>query len=384
MPKKRKPDNPAGGSLFFEMTFSALSADRQRGLCPVSITDKGIFPIHPRLIHGTPRGIVSSRLKSRKPSERRTCMKTKQTIAIVIVCTVVLLTAVIGVWSSGFFSGTETYSAEPYVSVIYITGTIGETSYDVFGNEISLSTDTICDYIDGIMDDDMNKGIFLAVDSPGGSVYDSDKIYQTLMEYKAYTGRPIKAGCMSMMASGAYYIAAAADEITAERTADVGSIGVYIEMIDASELMGKVGVKVDYIRSSENKAMGNMYNAMTDEQIAIYQSIVDEHYERFLDIVQESRGYSRAQLRKIADGRTYTATQALENGLIDAIMECDDALYAFEDELGVEYESYPYVYEESWFSAFFSNLISALPQSDAKTLEKLMQKRNGEVYAYAG
>ena len=186
-----------------------------------------------------------------------------------------------------------------------------------------------------------------------------------------------------MMASGAYYIAAAADTITAERTADVGSIGVYIEMEDISGLLEKLGVKIDYIKSSENKAMGNIYNEMTPEQKAIFQSIVDEHYERFLDIVQASRGYKRSELRKIADGRTYTATQALENGLIDEIIECDDSLWAFEDELGVDAEDYPYVAEESWFSRLFSSLIEAIPKNEASQLKELLEKRNGEVRAYA-
>ena len=184
--------------------------------------------------------------------------------------------------------------------------------------------------------------------------------------------------------SGLSLTAAAADTITAERTADVGSIGVYIEIEDVSGLLDKLGVKVDYIRSSENKAMGNIYNEMTEEQRAIFQSIVDEHYERFLDIVQQSRGYSRAELRKIADGRSYTATQALNNKLIDAIMECDDSLYAFEDELGVQYEDYPYVAEESWISRLFSSLVEAFPQSDVSLLKEMLGKRNGEVRAYAG
>ena len=313
-------------------------------------------------------------------------MKTKQIAAIVIVCVIVLLTGLIGMSYSGFFSGSVgsgSIISEPYVSVIGIYGTIGETSYDVFGNEISLSTSTICSYIDQITYDDNNKGIFLAIDSPGGYVYDGDKIYQALMEYKETTGRPIRAGCMSLMASGAYYIGAAADYITAERTAEVGSIGVYIEMTDVSELAGKLGVKVEYIRSSENKAMGNMYNALTDEQRAILQSMVDEDYERFLDIVQEARGIDRAKLRKIADGRTYTATQALNNGLIDEIIECDDSLYAFEDELGVRYEDYPYVAEEAWYSALLSNLFRAIPQSDAQILKEMLEERNGEVRFYA-
>ncbi|MBR5071719.1 MAG: signal peptide peptidase SppA [Oscillospiraceae bacterium] len=304
-------------------------------------------------------------------------MKTKQFITIIISCLLILAVGILGIRESGFFGGKESYVGS-YISVIWISGTIGETSYDIFGNETSLSTFTICDYLDQIAADRHNKGLFIEIDSPGGSVYDSDKIYQALMEYKELTGRPIVAACLSTMCSGAYYIASAADEIYAERTADVGSIGVYIEMMDVSELAGKLGVKVDYIRSSENKAMGNMYNAMTDEQRAIYQSIIDEHYERFLDIVQKSRGYDRETLRKIADGRSYTATQALQNGLIDGIKEYDDVLLDFEDQLGVYTLLAPEVANEDIISAILRQLPGGLfGKSEIEELKELLEKRNG-------
>ena len=92
-------------------------------------------------------------------------MKNKQIISIAIVCVIVLLTGIVGLNYSGFIPGFGRGSSltnEPYVSVIGIYGTIGETSYDVFGNEVSLSTHAICEYIDTIMYDDANKGIFLA------------------------------------------------------------------------------------------------------------------------------------------------------------------------------------------------------------------------------
>jgi protease-4 len=304
-------------------------------------------------------------------------MKTKQFITIIISCLLILAVGILGIRQSGFFGGKEAYVGS-YISVIWISGTIGETSYDIFGNETSLSTFTICDYLDQIAADRHNKGLFIEIDSPGGSVYDSDKIYQALMEYKELTGRPIVAACLSTMCSGAYYIASAADEIYAERTADVGSIGVYIEMMDVSELAAKLGVKVDYIRSSENKAMGNMYNAMTEEQRAIYQSIIDEHYERFLDIVQKSRGYDRETLRKIADGRAYTATQALQNGLIDGIKEYDDVLLDFEEQLGVYTLLAPEVANEDIISAILRQLPGGLfGKSEIEELKELFEKRNG-------
>ena len=312
-------------------------------------------------------------------------MKKKQFIATIISCVLVLAAAAAGILSSGILYYEEDYGySEEYVAVIPIYDTIGSPTTDYFGNYTSLTTGDISSYIDELKMDDFNKGICLVIDSPGGAVYDSDKIYQCLMEYKAETGRPIEAVCMSQMCSGAYYIASAADYITAERTADVGSIGVYIEQVDVSGLLDKLGVSVTYIRSSENKAMGNMYNEMTEEQTAIYQSIIEEHYERFLDIVQESRGYDRDTLRAIADGRTYTATQALENGLIDEIIEWDDELDVFKALLGVEGEEWLTVESVSGLESLLSGVLQALPASETDEVEKLMNTRNGVAMYYAG
>ena len=310
-------------------------------------------------------------------------MKTKQIVAIVVVFAIILLAAFVG-FGNVSSQGTSKTSLRPYVSVIEIYGSIGEVGYDLFGNEVTLSPQAIVNYIDEIKEDEMNAGIFLAIDSPGGTVYDSDRIYRALMEYKEETGRPIQAGTFSMICSGAYYIGAAADKICAERTAVIGSIGVYMEHQDFSELLDKVGISIDYIRSGENKAMGNPYNAMTDEQRKIFQESVDEDYERFLDIVKESRGYTDSRARLICDGRTYTATQSINNGLIDEICDVDDALYAFQEELDVYDVDYPYVASEDWLSRLVGGVIKAFPKSDLQVLQEMMANRKDEVYAYAG
>ncbi len=311
-------------------------------------------------------------------------MKKKQVVSVAIVCVLVIITGLIG---AGAASGRkkEKKRVGDYVSVIRISGTIGEVSYDLYGNEVSLSAGSICSYLDSVASDDRNKGVFLSIDSPGGYVYDSDKIYLALMDYKEATGRPIVAACTSMMCSGAYYIACAADKIYAERTATVGSIGVYMEHVDVSKLCEKVGVSGEYIRSSENKAMGNYYNPLTDEQRAIYQADIDESYERFLDIVRTSRGYkNEEELRGICDGRHYTAAQGLLNGLIDGIKDINDVLADFEEEIGAYTEDYPYVAEEDWLSALIGRVTSALPMSDASYLDKILKSGTGRAMYYAG
>ena len=136
----------------------------------------------------------------------------------------------------------------------------------------------------------------------------------------------------SMAASGGYYISAPCDKIYANRNTFTGSIGVTMgSYYDVSELLEKYGVKVTTITAGDNKAMGSYTEPMSDEQKAILQSLVDEAYDQFTGIVAEGRKMDIKTVKKLADGRIYSAKQAKENGLIDEIgtfQECKDAIKA--------------------------------------------------------
>ena len=147
------------------------------------------------------------------------------------------------------------------------------------------------------------------------------------MDYKKATERPIIAYIASTGCSGAYYISCAADEIYANRNALTGSIGVIMgSSIDLTGLMDKLGIKSTTIHAGKNKNMFSYDEPVTAEQAAIMQSIADESYEQFTQIVAESRGMDLAEVQKLADGRVYTARQAVSNGLIDSIVrDLDEA-----------------------------------------------------------
>lgn len=209
-----------------------------------------------------------------------------------------------------------------YIGILHVEGTIttSSSSSDTYQQSWLLRQ---IDYMKG---DTSNRGIMLYVNSPGGSVYASDELYLKLKEYKEETGRPVYSYFAETAASGGYYIAAGSDKITANRNCTTGSIGVYLgPIIDASGLLDKVGVKADIVKSGANKAMGNSYQPLTEEQRAIYQEYVNESYEQFVDIVAEGRGMDVAAVKQIADGRVYTAKQAKANGLIDEISSFEDA-----------------------------------------------------------
>jgi protease-4 len=172
------------------------------------------------------------------------------------------------------------------------------------------------------------KAVILRLDTPGGEVTASDIIYHEILRFKERAHLPVVGLMMSVAASGGYYIASACDVIIAHPSTLTGSIGVISIFPSVESLMSKVGVKVNVIKSGPVKDSGSPFRDMTDEEKAIFQGIIDEYYEGFLAVVAKGRKGKIAadSLRTIADGRVYTAPQALKLGLIDAVGYFDDAL----------------------------------------------------------
>ena len=223
-----------------------------------------------------------------------------------------------------------------YIAKVKVVGPIGSNASVFQSSDQAYHHAWTLQTIDTLIKDENNKGIYLWMDTPGGGVYESDELYLKLMEYKEKTERPIYVYMGKLAASGGYYIAMSSDEIYANRNTWTGSIGVTLgTLYDISGFLDEHGIKTETITSGRNKAMGNYYEPLTDEQRKIYQSLVDETYERFVAIVKEGRSMDDDKARKLADGRIYTAYQALEAGLIDAVMgekEAEEAIKAkFED-----------------------------------------------------
>ena len=208
-----------------------------------------------------------------------------------------------------------------YIGVLYVTDTIDEYGSGPYNHQYVLNA------IDAMIADSENKGMILYVDTPGGSVYASDELYLKIKEYQDTTKRPVYSSMQSMAASGGYYISAPCDKIIANRNCWTGSIGVTMgTFVDISGLLSDLGIKTQTITSGANKAMGSTTEPMTDEQRAIFQSLIDEAYEQFVSIVADGRNMSEEEVRVIADGRIYSAAQALENGLIDAVGTFEEAV----------------------------------------------------------
>lgn len=200
-----------------------------------------------------------------------------------------------------------------YIAKIYIEGVI-TTETRQYNQSYLLKT------VSDLENDSKNRGILLYLNTPGGGVYQADELYLALIHYKHVTGRPVYAYMGPMAASAGYYLACSADKIMANRNTLTGSIGVIFgSSIDATELMKKIGIKSTTFHSGKNKNMLNIDEPLTAEQREIMQSVADEAYQQFVDIVAQSRSMEKSEVKKLADGRIYTANQAQKNGLIDII-----------------------------------------------------------------
>jgi protease-4 len=138
-------------------------------------------------------------------------------------------------------------------------------------------------------------------------------------------------------ASGGYYVACAADEIIACRSTVTGSIGVLMQTLEVTGTMSKIGVHADAITSGEHKAAGSPLAELSPAQREVFQNVVTELHEQFVDVVAKGRpDLSRQRVVELADGRIYTAPQALANGLIDRIGTMNDAIAAAKQRAGVD------------------------------------------------
>lgn len=305
-------------------------------------------------------------------------MKKKQIVGLVIAAVLFIAVGVSSVLTNTFSQKilNETVSGaltevqetdapmEDYIGLIRVEGTIQEqTQTGMFEIPSGYQhMDTLND-IDRMMYDENNKGILLYVDSPGGTVYESVELYEKLQEYREYTGQPVWVYMAHYAASGGYMISMASDVIYANPNTTTGSIGVIMAGYDMTGLYEKLGIRYVSITSGENKDSSQF----TDEQIALYQEQVDECYEDFVNKVAEGRGMSENEVKELADGRTYTAKQALKNGLIDEISLYDDMVMDMEDSLGV-YQLYEPEYSYGMLASFFSRVESLVPKSEAQIL----------------
>jgi len=259
----------------------------------------------------------------------------------------------------------DSFSVIRIVGAIAERGGFGDSGYDHHATVT---------YIRNLMDNPYDRGILLYMNTPGGTIYHSDELYLALLEYKAVTGRPVHAYMSVMSASGGLYIAMAADHISANSMTLTGSIGVVSTLMDTSGLFEYIGIRTVVIDSGEHKSTGAMGTVVTPEQEAVMQGIIDEYYDNFVGIIAAGRNMEVQAVQNLADGRIFTARQALEHGLIDEISTWNAALSDFEELTGVS-AHYPSLFiEASFMSQMFSRVSGIFPRSESSIAESIIDE----------
>lgn len=215
-----------------------------------------------------------------------------------------------------FISGNR--DADQRVAVITVEGIIagGQDSF-------------VSRQIKAVLKDEQVKAVVLRIESPGGTMAGSDYYHYLLQKMKKVRDIPVIVSMGTVAASGGYYIAVTGDEIFAEQSTITGSIGVIVSLYNGADLLKNVGVESTPITSGPHKTMGSFSKPLLPEEREIWQTLVDDGFERFKTVIREGRRrFSEApdELDKLATGRVFTAKEAKENGLIDKIGFLEDAV----------------------------------------------------------
>jgi len=236
-----------------------------------------------------------------------------------VIAVIVAVVAVVALISSAG-GGDAVRSFTPQVARITISGFISEDR-----NQLQL--------IERLAKEQSVKGVIVSINSAGGSTVGGEALYQALR--KLAEEKPTVAQMGTIAASAAYMAAIATDHIVARRATLTGSIGVLLQYPEISQLLDKIGVEVEEIKSAPLKAEPSPFHPATEEAKAVMSGVIADSFQWFVDMVAERRGLPRETAVRLADGRILTGGQALAAKLVDEIGGEEAARTWLEKEKGV-------------------------------------------------
>ena len=252
-------------------------------------------------------------------------MERKRTVRTALALLGLLVLAVIGVslltslaLDSGWLGGER-------VAVIRIEGVITD------------SRETI-EELRRFRDNPSIKAVVLRIDSPGGGVVPSQEIHTEVLKARKDGRLKVVASMGNLAASGGYYIAVATDKIVANPGTLTGSIGVIMELANVQGLLEKVGVQSVVIKSGRYKDLASPFRAMSKEDRALLQSVLDDVHDQFIQAVAAGRALKVEEVRPLADGRIFTGRQARTAKLVDELGDLQDAIKLAARLVGIEGE----------------------------------------------
>jgi protease IV len=192
----------------------------------------------------------------------------------------------------------------PYIARVTISGLIRDDRERV-------------DAIERLGKSTMARAVIIHVDSPGGTTAGSEQIFDALSQLR--DKKPMVVVVDGLAASGGYITAIAGDHIIAQQTSLVGSIGVLFQFPNVADLLDKIGVKVESIKSTPLKASPDGFEPTSPEARAAINSIIQDSYAWFKGLVQSRRHMSDDQLAAVDDGRVFTGHQGIDNKLVDEL-----------------------------------------------------------------
>ncbi len=265
--------------------------------------------------------------------------------------------------------GCSTSSTDPtattssHIAVVDIIGTIAADKQSVN------STDTV-KALKKAFENKQSKAVVLNINSPGGSPVQSDEIWQEIQYLKkAHADKKLYAIIGDTGASGAYYIASAADEIIVNPSSLVGSIGVIMPNYGVNGLMQKLGVEDRTMTSGENKAILSMTQPVDAAQKAHVQGVLDNVHEHFINAVKQGRGKKlKSTDPAIFSGLFWTGEQAVKLGIADRT----GSLNSLKRELKVE-KAVNYTIEYSPFDSVLGRVGSSIGQGFASSISQQVQ-----------
>ena len=221
------------------------------------------------------------------------------------------------------------------IAVLPVVGTIGAPE------TVSLATpaatpETLSDQLHQAARDKNVKAVVLEINSPGGGVVASDEMHKSIGDFKRETKKPVVVSMGETAASGGYYIATAADEIVANETTLTGSLGVIFSYLNLEEAADKLGIEQEVVKSGTFKDIGSLTREPSEEELEILQTLIDESYDGFVEVIVEGRSLPDDRVRELADGRVYSGLQAESLGLVDQLGGLEKAAQTSERLAGIE------------------------------------------------
>lgn len=264
---------------------------------------------------------------------------------------------------------TDKGDAKTQIAILYAEGTIVDSDEGgLFSGGPSITAEKYVKELQKLADDEDVKAVVFRVNSPGGSAYASEQIWNAVVELKAK--KPVIVSMGDYAASGGYYISCAATTIVAQPSTLTGSIGIFGLIPEGEELSKKIGLTFDEVNTNKHSSFGGpaygipflfagFSRSFNEEESRIIQKYIETGYDLFITRCADGRSKTKAEIDSIGQGRVWTGSQALELGLVDKIGGIEDAIKIAAEKANVtDYSISKYPVKKDLFAQIFEESFS--------------------------